>query len=69
MIETAQDDLEGVIFKLVGQREELRGALSELRDEQNGAPLEKHRKTWEAAMEKADRLLSNVAPSHAEKNL
>jgi hypothetical protein len=54
-----EDDIEGVLFRLVGQREELREALLSLRDEQNGAPLETRRQQWESAMAEADRLLSN----------
>lgn len=58
LIEEAQDDLEGVLFRLVGQREELRDALQELKDWQNDAPLEKYRKQWEAAMARAQELTS-----------
>jgi hypothetical protein len=37
----------------------LRDALQELRDEQNGAPLETRFEQWQAAMNKADALLAN----------
>lgn len=38
-----------------------RETLQELRDEQNDAPLETRRTQWQAAMDKADGLLANIA--------
>jgi hypothetical protein len=39
------------------EREELRECLQRLYDEQNGPPLQRHEKRWQAVMDKAEELL------------
>lgn len=45
------------IAELQMEKEELIDALRDLYDEQNDAPIERHRARWETAMEKAGRTL------------
>ncbi len=59
--EEALADFRDLCTKLESESIALRDALQELRDEQNDAPLETRRTQWQAAMDKADALLANVA--------
>ena len=52
------------IEKLKKEKAELLDALIELYDNQNDAPIERHRERWEAAMAKAKTAIDN-----AEKTL
>ena len=53
-----------IIEKLEKEKAELLDALIELYDNQNDAPIERHRERWEAAMAKAKTAIEN-----AEKTL
>jgi len=45
----------------------LQDALQDLRDEQNGPPLETHTERWEASIAKADAALADHAALRAEQ--
>lgn len=47
------DEIRASMFELEKEKAELLEALIELYDNQNDAPLERHRARWEAAMAKA----------------
>jgi len=60
-------DIDGIyasMFELEKEKAELLDALIELYDNQNDAPIERHRERWEAAMAKAKTAIEN-----AEKTL
>lgn len=48
---------EVLIFELRAENDRLRAALQYLYDEQNGAPLVRREKQWQAAMNEAEKLL------------
>ncbi len=51
-------DLCTEVDQLQAENKKLYEALQSLCDEQNGPPLLRHKKSWQAAMDEADRLLS-----------
>jgi len=56
-------DIDGIyasMFELEKEKAELLDALIELYDNQNDAPIERHRERWEAAMAKAKTAIENA---------
>lgn len=52
-----QDTLRAQLAAVEREREELRECLQRLYDEQNGPPLQRHEKRWQATMDAAESLL------------
>ncbi len=57
---TDETALVSIIHEMTRQRTELRGALRDLMDVQNGPPLVRHEHSWHQAMRRADQILQVV---------
>ena len=64
MTDETLTDIDDIYASMLAQLEkekaELLDALSELYDNQNDAPIERHRERWEAAMAKAKTAIKNA---------